>query len=163
MGFKAEWNKTAKEVHQTAVDKGWWERFVRVKGCEENEDGMHRLEPHVYSEGDYMGMGLQCVDCKKIMDPDMASELMFKKATERNVGELIALFHSELSEALEGMRHGNPPNDQLPEYSYIEVELADLLIRVMDAASAMGWRVGEALEAKMEYNRERAHRHGKAF
>ena len=33
---------------------------------------------------------------------------------ERNDGEMIALMHSELSEALAALRHGNPPDDKVP-------------------------------------------------
>lgn len=82
---------------------------------------------------------------------------------DRNDGEMIALMHSELSEALEAIRHGNPPDDKLPEFSGVEAELADVIIRIMDTASARGWRVAEALVAKMAYNEGRPYKHGKRF
>lgn len=83
---------------------------------------------------------------------------------ERNDGELIALMHSKLSEALEALRRGNPPDDKIPDYTGVEAELADVIIRIMDVASAKGWRVAEALVAKVEYNKGRSHMHGgKAF
>lgn len=83
---------------------------------------------------------------------------------ERNDGEIIALMHSELSEALEGLRHGNPPDEHLPSFNSVEVELADTIIRIMDFAYARGHRVPEAIIAKMAFNEERAHMHGgKAF
>ena len=41
---------------------------------------------------------------------------------DRNDGELIALMHSELSEALEGLRHKNPKSDKIPEFSSVEEE-----------------------------------------
>ena len=81
----------------------------------------------------------------------------------RNDGELIALMHSELSEALEGLRHGNPPSEHIPEFTAVEEEMADLLIRVMDACAGRGWRLGKALVAKIEFNNGRAYRHGKNF
>lgn len=103
--FRAYWNEMAKSVHQTAIDKGWWD------------------------------------------DP-------------RNDGEMVALMHSELSEALEGLRAGNPPDDKVPEFSSAEAELADVVIRIMDMSKARGWDVAGALIAKAAMNRTREHKHG---
>jgi len=50
---------------------------------------------------------------------------------ERNVGELLMLCVSELSEALEGDRK-NLMDDKLPHRKMIEVELTDAMIRTLD-------------------------------
>lgn len=50
---------------------------------------------------------------------------------DRNFAELIALMHSELSEAYEG-RDSLTRDDHLPEYRSVLVELADANIRVYD-------------------------------
>ena len=82
---------------------------------------------------------------------------------DRNDGELIALMHSELSEALEGLRHGNPPSDHIPLYSAVEEEFADVIIRILDVSHKRGWKIGSAIVAKMEFNKNREYKHGKKF
>lgn len=74
---------------------------------------------------------------------------------ERNFGEVVALMHSELSEALEAHRK-NLNDDKLPHRSGIEVEFADCIIRILDTAAAMGLDVASAVIEKNRFNRDRA-------
>lgn len=74
-------------------------------------------------------------------------------ATEKGP-EKIALMHSELSEALEGLRKGLM-DDKLPHRPNAEVELADAVIRILDWAGAMGYDIAGAIGDKLEYNANR--------
>jgi len=98
-------------------------------------------------------------------DAHYAAELkgFWENGVERNNGEMLCLIHSEISEALEALRRGNPPDDKVPEFTSVETELADAVIRIMDLAHARGWRVSQAIEAKMKFNAGRPHKHGKEF
>ena len=65
---------------------------------------------------------------------------------ERTFGDLIALVHSELSEALEAYRRHLPGTlVQFPKDGSLEgvpYELADVVIRVADMAEWYGWKLG---------------------
>lgn len=99
-------------------------------------------------------------------------------------GELIALCHSELSEALEEYRNGKQPNEIY--YSCAEhrsaneggecylscenciagkpegipIELADAVIRILDMCEHEGINLAEAIREKHEFNLTRPYKHG---
>lgn len=73
----------------------------------------------------------------------------------RNFGEVVALMHSELSEALEADRKGLK-DDKLPHRDGREVEFADCIIRILDTAAALGLDVAGALIEKNRFNAQRA-------
>lgn len=74
----------------------------------------------------------------------------------------IARMHSELSEWLETVRK-NPGllDEHCPEFLSVEIEAADIIIRVLDTCGNKGYRIGAAVLAKMEFNAGRPYKHGK--
>ena len=78
----------------------------------------------------------------------------------REDGTVLALIHAEVSECLEALREGNPPDKQCPGFSQGEIELADVVIRIMDFCERRGWSLGKAIVAKHEFNKSRPFMHG---
>lgn len=73
----------------------------------------------------------------------------------REFGTLIALIHSELSEALEAHRQG--------DFEGIAEELADVLIRIGDLCGEYTIDLEGAIARKMQINKGRAYKHGKRY
>lgn len=107
--------------------------------------------------------------------------------SDRNFGEMIALMHSELSEALEEHRDGKPAEywhvagnlatdpsvvvaaalalngGTPPKPEGTAVELADCLIRILDTMHSLGVDIDAVVARKMAYNASRPFKHGKAY
>lgn len=113
----------------------------------------------------------------------MAVEKGWWDGGDRDPLVIAALIHSEVSEFVEEARVGAPAvyfntptgrvtSDDLAGEMNLKVgdvpqkpegqliELADVLIRMMDYCGRKGWDLEKAVKAKMDYNATRSHRHG---
>lgn len=75
-------------------------------------------------------------------------------APNKNVGELLCLVYSEISEAMEGDRK-KLMDDKLPHRTMLEVELADALICIFDISGGLGLDVAGAVAEKLQFNATR--------
>lgn len=102
---------------------------------------------------------------------------------EKNIGEMLCLIHSEVSEALEADRKHNyciPSfdcatmntiiDDVLFKETYahyakgnFEEEMADIIIRVLDMCVFKNIDIDAHVAAKMRYNSLREYKHGKKY
>jgi NTP pyrophosphatase (non-canonical NTP hydrolase) len=103
-------------------------------------------------------------------------ELNFGPISHQRIAVALSLIHSEVSEALEEVRSDNletywvtptkervdsrdeAPPDAKPEG--LPIELADVVIRCMDLAGALGIDLEQAIADKVAFNANRKHRHG---
>lgn len=78
------------------------------------------------------------------------------------IGEFCSNLHGEVSELWEAYRKGNlfKPCDKPIPLNCAAEELADIVIRAMDVAVALGIDIGEAVASKDSYNQTRPYKHG---
>lgn len=128
----------AKEIHE--ANKRWWECLHCKNGFK------HVFAQRVTGDTTPLLVSVTCQYCVGTHDSAYNDESFIVK---------LALMHSELSEALEGMRKGLL-DDKLPQYPMWQVEYVDAVIRILDALAARGAPVEEIFRAKMEFNAKRA-------
>lgn len=78
-----------------------------------------------------------------------------EQSDERSNATILALIHSEVSEALEADR-----KDDMNEYSE---ELADIVIRILDHAETLNIDLEYEVKRKMSINQDREYKHGKEY
>lgn len=106
---------------------------------------------------------------------------------KKNIGEMLALMHSEISEALEADRksrychneNGSPIKvflaaESMEDADFVEwysdnvkgtfeEEMADIFIRVMDMCGYKNIDIVSHVHAKMRFNATREYKHGKKY
>lgn len=139
--FISSFDQMAEIINGIAEEKGWWDEPEDIKKIREIVSPLY---------GD--------------LEISADLEAILNRLADRNDGEMICLMHSELSEWLEGIRHGNGPSEHIPEFTCAEEEAADVIIRIMDTGKKRNMRIAEALIAKVLFNEGRPYKHGgKAF
>jgi NTP pyrophosphatase (non-canonical NTP hydrolase) len=126
--------------------------LIPIREYEKGEEVEYRLSGMI---GENLSVAAEAIHRRNV-DAGWWSDLQTGESLKgkRNVGEMLCLVHSEISEAMEGHRKGLM-DDKLPHRPIIEVELADAVIRILDIAGGLDLDLGGAVAEKMEYNRKR--------
>lgn len=135
-------NTISKTIYEKNKAAGWWSD---LKYADKSQLVADLLEVSTGTENAY-ALAAHILDALGVKE---------NTETTRNVGEILCLIHSEISEAMEGHRK-NLMDDKLPHRKMLEVELADAMIRIFDLAGAHGMDLGGAIVEKLAYNSTRA-------
>lgn len=90
----------------------------------------------------------------------------WEEGVPRSFGDICTLIHGEVSEAYEEYRSGHEPTevyykeDAPTKPEGIPVELADVIIRILDYCGFAGIDIQKVIEEKHAYNLTRSYRHG---
>jgi NTP pyrophosphatase (non-canonical NTP hydrolase) len=105
--------------------------------------------------------------CEKAHDASRRKGWYDGALANRNIGEMLALIHSEVSEALEEARVQHPSEfgtigirDENGKPIGFASEIADVFIRLGDLCKYVGIDAEAAIAEKMAFNETRPYRHG---
>lgn len=71
------------------------------------------------------------------------------------IASKLMLMVTEIGEAMEGLRK-DLWDDKLPMFKMLPVEVVDNVIRAFDLLGGLGFNVAEIMDAKLEFNSQRA-------
>ncbi len=163
-----------RDVHDIAATKGWWPAARSEEQCETNHKlaliALRHLELSQDLEDVRAGRPRRrrCRSRRSAATARMALAHRLSDADKEHLAKL-ALIHSEVSEAVEAVLErrldieGGTPQGSSKVISKPEgavVELADVVIRIMDWCARWGLNLEKAMTLKVAYNSQRRHRHG---
>jgi len=162
-------NEARDAVHGTAVEKGWWEPQERIVALPLQDGPRVALVERTFGEL----MGLVHSEVSEALEDHRngraEDKILWSYSAKQSGARVNGAWWTE-----EGTLIADTYDDDevaiTPEnaerYGFvakpegIPIELADVIIRVLDIAGHYGIDIQEALAVKAKYNKGRPHRHG---
>jgi NTP pyrophosphatase (non-canonical NTP hydrolase) len=121
---------------------------------------MNSTEQQIFSD---VAREVYTLAWEKGFHPEYSARLNGESVTLDRMAVFCANLHGEVSELWEAARKGSLGKqcDKACNLTCAEEELADIVIRALDTAYALGIDIGRAIHLKNEYNKTRPHMHGK--
>lgn len=163
MGPRVFAEKVAKLIDTDESAHDWEDRLEIVAEALKDYRAKHSLGTFVHETAQHLPPVTDQRSKWRAMQKEIYDTAVSKGWYENppNFGERIALMHSELSEALESYRKDEPAlwseHDKPEGWA---IELADVVIRILDYCEHLNIDLEGMIRIKMAYNKTRPYKHG---